>query len=167
MEKTWDELTPAERRVAIATDAMQQAINHDIKLQHEAYFYIYDEDGSSQFLLEEDARAIGRCGVCARGALLVSRIAKFNSVTHDQLNLTTRCLATEHFLDGAFSLRDLERIECAYEMNSCYATDDLHGIDGIRSCVRFGVMHKSSRDRFVAICQNIIDNNGDFCPQKA
>lgn len=115
------------------------------------------------------------CDVCALGALFVAHVDKRNEVQlfgdTDQFNQNRSQLASR--LRDYFSTLQLHLIEAAYERRLTWNETDSErreikatpGIDVmVRSAIDFGDKIDDRRKRLIAIMQNIIANNGKFCP---
>ena len=97
---------------------------------------------------------IPSCQVCAMGALMIAYIDKYNNCNFEDFRLhLCSNLDIIYALKGFFSERNLKRIEKAFE-----------GWDKGLAEYKFGLEYSSPRNRLRAICQNIIDNGGEFRP---
>jgi hypothetical protein len=148
----FDNMTPAEKRVAMAKDALKwieagalvptkgvyvNTIGLDIF--HKANGPdAFSEDGS-----RKQARdvVLGACIVCAKGALLVAKAVRFN-------NVTVRDLAdySDDQLTDYFTPVQIDFMELAFEnrLEPWFTT------------------YRDDKDRLVAILQNVIRNKGEF-----
>lgn len=167
-------LTKAEQRVAVAKDALQQLrlakyiaetgtyVGEKFKLTivDEPSFRFNDDDcivGGSNW--DDQAKPLLRsssepCAVCAKGALFLSTIRKFNKATVGDI-------VSENFTDTykLFGKANMDLAEIAFERWSCYGTDGKKG-----KARDFGYQYTHDHDRLVAILKNIIKNNGTFKP---
>jgi hypothetical protein len=148
-------MTRKQRKVAIAKDVIKQvnAGVFDAKSQHG---YVVPMNGYLNGPVEQrNAIAVAKeCHVCARGALMLSRIAKFNDMVINPICGNIEQEQTAKALEDAFTSRELYEIERAFE----------GGEDG-SDYRRFFLDHKNSNNRLIAICQNIIDHKGTFRPE--
>ncbi len=144
-------LTKAERRVAVARDALRQV--EAKKLIAEAGTYIYfgraipqdavkNEKAFQRFVRDE------KCHVCARGALFISTVRKEDSFAPSESNHYVRRSEFDPRLMELFSEGQLKLIENFFEFDGCY---DYH----------------EDKDRLVLILKNIIKNKGTFVLPKA
>jgi len=174
-KKTWEEMTRVERRIALAKDVIEQVKTRQFNVRVGfSYVGFLDAAGSrknpitigdrSQPIPKGDLKRIKKtCGVCARGALMLSKIEQFNHVSYGDLesgNFSnfTGCGAgdTTAILNEAFTDYELRMIERAFEKI---------GPDG-DAHKAFGESFYGGSERLVGIMQNIIDNGGDFMPGK-
>lgn len=167
----WDAMTEAERRVEIAKDVKEsiQAGEYG-KIATNHYVYGCFESSGKMCPTRQDIQAIKQsCSMCARGALLISRVAKFNKLSFHDLSARngkawTDEEETTEGLKGAFTERQLKSIEQAFEGWDSDGTR----LEGVRDeddpHVVFHNSHPNAEDRLLAIVQNIIDHDGDFKP---
>ncbi len=91
------------------------------------------------------------CGVCALGALLISKAALYDGVPL-QLDrggdVHYGFLVTRSHLEDVFDHDTLDSIEAAFE------------ITGNGAAARFGIRYTTAVDRLRAIAQNVIDHDG-------
>ena len=168
MPKKWDDMTPAERRVALAKDVIKQIHAKKIEVRagwgfvapkYDAWGSFYDLPNDiehEEVISKDDVNVMKKdCYVCAMGALFLSRVDKFNKITWGDLN----CKKPDHdsivkALRGSFSRRQLVMIENAFER---------YDGDGCE----FGDALDDEDDRLLAIMQNIVDHDGTFEPKVA
>lgn len=155
-------ISKAQQRVAIARDAIKQ-INGDIykptcmiwvngilKVDND----LLDGDGGKQQLQPILVESQPKCMVCARGALLLSMVRKYNSYTLADLRR-----GNEGQLRKLFGNRQIEQMEAAFERWE----ETNQGYSAKRSQA-FGSNYATDKDRLIAILKNIIKNNGTFKP---
>ena len=101
--------------------------------------------------------------MCARGALMLARIDKYNSITWGQTGrlIHIGSTTTSDVLSDAFGVHQLHLIECAFERSSAFLNRSRAGVDAYR----FGSDFPDPNLRMMAICQNIIDHDGEFRPR--
>jgi hypothetical protein len=113
-----------------------------------------------------------KCEVCARGAMMISKIDKFNSCYFLNLNDIDQCDTTDQL--DFFDEEQLDLIETAFELTNMgayeYSGDyytPYHTQKRAKNqlAVQFGQDFKNPSDRLMAIMQNIIDHNGEFKPE--
>ncbi len=122
----------------------------------------------------KDASSFKSCSVCARGALLLSTVARSNDycVNLDLVvsktggyNHTKKSKAKstiDRRLEQIFDGEQLALIECAFEkgMNAEVLSDEQYG-----KARDFGYQYPySDNDRLLAIFKNILKNDGTFKP---
>lgn len=162
MAKSWEKMTRAERRVAVAKDVIK-SLQDGIFSPSPRAFVDSDSPSGLDRKYEEPTQAWAErilsgpdCKVCARGGMMLCKLSKYNHWsprTHFDGFVTRRDTALA--LSDCFTKRQLNKIEAAYELWS----DKAGG-----SPLKFGLRFKYKGDRMQAIMQNIIDNNGDFKP---
>lgn len=197
--KPYSRMTKAERKVAIAKDvigslhAMSVMSGNGYITENETTtdLSILREFGISDKLIAGKAKE--KCTVCARGAMMLCKIEKFNHFGFD------KCVGYNHdpietfddisqddtaaALADAFTEDELDDIEGCFEL--CIADnredefDDDDDYDGyyIRNDIKtsYGkAYHKyqkhweditDDKDRLMAIMQNIVDHKGEFKPE--
>lgn len=161
MSTAYDKMTRAERRVAIAKDVIKHIKAQQLKVKT-SYGYVKHPQGMAA--LEHIAKSAyndkdlanklkQECGVCARGAMMLCKVAKFNNYNFDIQNYGyLGGWDTFEALRDAFSMDQLDAIERAFEGT------DLESVF---------VHIQDPSDRLLAIMQNIVDHNGTFKPQVA
>ena len=172
----WEDLTPAQRRVEIAKDVIASIQAGRITTGH-TYFGLNEEvkvgklDTHKEIGIEEPlssraAREVQKnCRVCAMGALMVSRVCKFNKLSLEDLG-QNEYGSTVEALKGAFTDNQLRRIEAAYELDSSYEFMDEYAF-GMDHVGDYEAMNYQEQDenRMLAIMQNIVDHGGTFKPK--
>lgn len=155
-------MTKKEKRIAVAKDALLQlkrevylatrGVYFDGPLRQNMNLIDDDQQQAKPFLLKSEAK----CAVCARGAILLSTIRKYNNCTIGALDLFDESVSYELFGDEA-----LELMESAFELSTIFVTDSSE--EKAYKAVEFGRKHETSHDRLVAILKNIV-KNGNFKP---
>jgi hypothetical protein len=176
--KTWEEMTKRERRVAIAQDVLKHIEVSDIR-DNRGFIVLNDHNymftEKEGVVTPEECEVLRKnCSMCARGAMMISRIDIFNSINwsdfSDQLieefnyvgaGLTNR-RTTAEALKGAFGKKQLGKIESAFEKRSIHASEYCSD-DVCNDCVAFGIEYSEPKDRLKAIMENIVEN-GKFKP---
>jgi hypothetical protein len=110
---------------------------------------------------------LGRCDVCARGAMMLTRAILFDGLVlprHDDSPTVVKRRTSKDF--GKFHS---ELIEAAFEGNDVQRRrdDPKTGDPLFIAAVKFGNRFRSSRGRLSAIMRNIVENHGVFRPDKA
>ena len=161
--KTWDELTPNERKVEIAEDVLQSIKNQEftnIDTGHyvDNIYILYSNYQSQEIISKEQCKQIKKeCSMCARGALLIGRIDRFNTLKWNDVYDSQ--VSTTNGLKGSFTQKELELIECACEQYAGFHKQDA---EVALRAEKFGDKFNDPVDRMIAICENIIENNGEF-----
>lgn len=169
----FNKLSKAEKRVVIAKDALAQ-----LRLNKwSARMGLYVQFGNGINVANKENAQLckilpkgGKCEVCARGALFLSAVRKFNDFKVSQLELAyeqdeVRDIGSYEFRKyelGFFTRAQIKLIEAAFE-----------GYDFISSswpkAVQDGCRHFyenfTTQTRLEAILKNIVRNKGTFKPQ--
>lgn len=177
--KIFKKASPAQKRVLIAKDVIDQIRLNKIKPQNGVFFrsnyidkideqvYGYDERDSismQKTLLSDKA---GKCRCCALGSLVTSCTLYNNKSTladlqHDFLNLGDTIRYGEKISNGLneiFDKEQLKLIEIAFEKGVGYFCGYME-----YEAISFGQRFRSAEKRLIAIMQNIIENEGEFIP---
>lgn len=150
-------LTKAEKRVAVAKDALKQL--HTEKYLAETGTYIgcnIDDTLGSDWRpdqAQKELKTMKPCSVCARGALLLSAVRKFNEATVSDVLQTKEWPSAD-----LFGWEQLSLIEAAFELW------EENGGKPMPKAFAFGNKFTNDHDRLVAILKNVIKNNGTFKP---
>jgi len=91
--KSWEEMTRRERAVALAQDVLAQIANKKFELRAGRGYvepcdeYLVPNDQWDQAITPDDVCDLQtNCTVCARGALLLSKIDKYNNIKWEDLD---------------------------------------------------------------------------------
>lgn len=155
-------MTAAQKRVAIAEDALKWIASGIFKPM--SGVYLKQTDGKAMdrlFVANPQAQLrtvdLGKCEVCAVGAMFVAKSNLFNAVKvkdvgdyHEKLR--------QHFSETQLAL-----IEAAFELTEGVGPYDAPEAAANRA-VAFGARYANDTRRLKAILQNIIDNGGTFVP---
>lgn len=154
-------LTPAQRRVEVAKDALKQVQSGIWKAQRMSYV-VFDTD---QNLTQTCSFENTECQVCARGALFLGAVNKFNNYDPEQeINYPDEVqeMNNHHFgdvEDRLWSKSQIQMIECVFEsgdVGTCPKISDYKCVD------IWSEKYPNLQDRLVAILKNIIRNKGTF-----
>jgi hypothetical protein len=161
-EAFW-KLSPAEQRVRVAIDTIQQIFLNAYKAKTGRYFELStDRDALAgtdiQKLIQTRTSQGARCEVCARGAVFASvvrlgdraRVPQTTGETVVYLDPGDRVFQEA---EGVFDRQNLLIMEAAFERYSSYSV-----------AYEFGRRFKTDRSCLLAIMQNVIDHNGMFDP---
>jgi hypothetical protein len=178
MSKTLSKMTKAEARVAIAKDALAQLRANKYLAEEGAYVSFTnslpinedDEKSMDQQLCKLLPKA-GSCTVCARGALFLSTIRKFNHFTVADLleNGGDATCAIHDTLrpveDRYFTNHQLALIEHAFEGQEIGNITFSLCSEEMENCELFFKHYDCDDDlRLENILKNIIRNKGTFVP---
>lgn len=166
--KAFAAMTPAAKRVAIAKDALEQINKGLFNPRHGAYVEFYEsievKDNNQELcsLIEDKG-----CNVCARGALFLSTVRKFDNFSVSKIDKYDGTIDSigqyefKSYESNFFDRKQIRMIECMFECNSDHANvkDSKKMID---AAVTYGESFHYSKDRLKEICKNIIRNNGEF-----
>ena len=178
--KTWEEMSRTERKVILCKDVLARIKQERLTVNWGFYingiYRLPEILGREKFegaVTPDDCLSIEKnCAVCARGALLLSRIRLFNSVDWGGLryagNLGVVQEQTTDILSEAFYYEELLAIEAAFEARNDEANDAYIGEDEeySQACIGFGLEYEHPDARVVAIMENIIENHGDVLGYK-
>lgn len=152
VKKKIEDMTLVEQRISIAKDVIAQ-------IKAKKYFIVSNTgyvslDQKNILLAGTDpakrklAPKVKACTVCALGAMFIADISKDKKYSFEDAGLGVeddyieRATITKR-LGQYFTNKQMNYIEEYFEYNAGWMTDD---------------------ERLTAICQNIIDNNGNFDP---
>jgi len=162
-------------RVEVCRDAISRLLSGHFDACHSL---LSVEDWSTPFNNADDfIKSQKCCEVCAKGALLLSSIIKYNSVSTAELKSVTlkshgRMVAAMELkvIKDIFPQVFLDVIEILYERN-----EDRMWLEHINTVssdcyfalVKYAKEHFSEVDKFrlIEILQSIVDNNGEVPPQ--
>lgn len=159
------ELTQEEkmkRRILIAKDALKWLKAGALKAATGTYVYILDRSKFHTLETMKSVQArdvcIGKCEVCAKGALFLAHAVRYNNVSvGDVLFSRFECALYEEF-DG----RTLNRIEAAFEGWPSVSHGGIYNYDYAWTLSKY----PNSEVRLINILKNIIKNKGDFDTEK-
>ena len=160
----------ARRRVLIAKDALIRTKLNNLRLNKGSFVGTDNISKESTFADLQFKNFINdnnnTCIVCAKGAMFCSIVGRDNKLTYResfQNAWSNDFDNTPHeTLLKYFSAEQLDLIEIAFEGRSyLYAVTDL---DLIYRAKKIYETYESHTDTFIAICNNIIKNKGEFKP---
>lgn len=167
-----------EMAVAVAKDVIAQIqsreqggagyVAHDGIYVHTDYHFESDTGDLQQYIPD---MIKGKCDVCAKGALFLSKTLLFNNVDVRRYMsrwntgfFVDRHHYMEEDLTDVFDRANLGLIETAFERYYGHAHDRGNNPALTDRAMEFGYAHSDPKDRMIAIMTNIIDNNGHFIP---
>lgn len=165
-----DGILTREQRVLIAKDVISTISSQQERITMQCGVYLRVVGDDSFFgELHRDAQLNstsldGPCEVCARGALFLASIDRYNNCTvGDALNAPTLgVLAADHTQED-WGDSQVDLIEAAFETRNLAVVDDVVAEEDLLKAAAM-YMDKSEKERMILICENIIANNGEFRP---
>lgn len=165
-------LTKAQKRMMILKDALKQIKIGFLKPEKAGICNLPNiknakDNADGQTLLKKLKRNKKNCMVCARGALLLTSVLKFNKLTWGDLIAVDNYEGsfeegsiTDGRLMSFFSAEQLMMMETAFErQHNEYELGKL-----AYDCWAFYDKYSHPRRRLIAILENAIKNNGIFTP---
>jgi hypothetical protein len=117
--KAFNKLSPQQKRISIAYDAIQQILMDKFQVKCGVYLEMENlENFDSDAQLKQAIPESNNCQVCAKGALFASCVLKNNHFTVGQANSMEGSDGNDkifNHLKGIFSKKQLDLIECAFE----------------------------------------------------
>jgi hypothetical protein len=168
--KKYEKMSRTEKKVAIAKDVIAQIKAKKLKVAS-GYGYVVgdlidDLDVLKKYLPSQEiaCKMQKECSVCARGAMMLSRVAKFNNYefTASMSKIGIDNEDTFDALKDAFTQHELDIIECCFEGWICgnLTDEDIEDYD-----IDKWSNIEDDEDRLMAIMQCIIDHKGVFRPE--
>ena len=165
-------------RVEIAMDALAQLKNKIYKAQSGTYVHLPFElsgEASAKKTLGCFIDKQNTCKVCAKGALFLSTVRKQHESAFSVDDLNDASDDPTHLIDHVFEEEQLDLIESYFEgrddFDSEYFEDEsVIGSEKdeakLKHLRRFVNKSTSSNTRLVKILENMIENDGQFIPEK-
>jgi len=165
--KIFNKASKARKRVMIAQDCIDRIKAKQISAYSGSFVRRgdIDWDTSIKDLMGNDMYT---CQACAKGSLFMSYVGRVNeckfeaaaTIDNDDIDDTAHMKLRE-----IFSKEQLDLIETAFEGGSYLRVND--DIQKREAALRHIYRKYDNEDeRLLAICQNIIDNDGKFKPEK-
>lgn len=176
--KAFDRLPIHQQRIIVARDVIAQLKAEKYNAAH-CYLDITFKDGAKvkeSDQLQCSMSKVASCDVCAKGAIFLSTVRKSDNfqigdasvnTDYDSDRIIGICLDHDEVVETAsnvFSERQLDLIECAFEQSHVLSEGSDLPSDVVDAAVTFGSDYCLDSVRLIAICQNIIDNEGIFNP---
>ena len=168
-KKPFSKMKPWERRVEIAKDVIASIKTNKflprfgVYIKNKKLEQFEDEKSIdvSNCKTDEIVRDLGKCEVCARGALFLSRFV-INPLTMSKNSIMRDLFDFSEYGDEGYEFNkfQLESIEIAFEGREIGDLPWEH----VEECIEFCKGVKSPEYRLLMIMQNIIDHNGTFVP---
>lgn len=155
----------ANRRVAIAEDVLKWLRTKKLTIKTQTYCRFNDEYDLYKFDGDDMQAVMGKiitpfkpCSVCAKGALFIAAVDKFNSVKVRAFGMNDEDVVMEPLL-AYFTEEQLNLVEAAFE-----GWNHLAGDADLVEYVTEDYIKKypDARKRLRAIMRNIIVNKGTF-----
>jgi len=174
--KRWRTLTRAERKVEIAKDVIKHIQAENLNIRDGLGYIVPDtarghldlrDRANTRTELDSEGCDLVRkhCTMCARGALLISRVDVGNKLGWSDIG--SGHAGSGHTVWGlkdAFTISELKLIEAAFERSDNYASSTTRRELKI-DAREFGKGHADPSDRLLAVMQNIVDHDGEFKPE--
>ncbi len=161
----WSKMPVWKRKVAVAKDVINQIQLKKFKVQKNHYLLLDDdidvdpsEDPQKAMKCALDSK---KCTVCARGAMMLTKVAKYNNFEFDEFYNLNCDHATTDALGDCFTEHELQLIETFFERLSFIDEGDAFNLYGV-DYRKWGP--NNPEDRLICIMQNIIDHKGQFVP---
>lgn len=165
--KAFSKANKARKRVLIAKDVILRIALNNLWIKEgeficKSLFLNNLNDNSLSFkkVLNTNSNEI-ICKVCAKGALFCSVIGRINNMSIGDVRFTGNDIENINHkqLLKYFSIEQLDMIETAFERISF-----IHAIleEDREKCKDFYDNFSNSQERLIAICENIINNQGTF-----
>ncbi len=159
--KTTKKLTTAEKRVAIAKDALAQiAVKKFVVETGNTYVGVkkLPNGATSGNQLQDELKKIPKCTVCALGACFLSSVRKFNDIKTADVLFSNEFAANTMEADGASVKVHIEKY---------FSCDQRQMIENAFEGWSYGWPAKTTdTQRLTAILKNIIKNEGTFKPSQ-
>ncbi len=167
----FNRLSPPERRVEIAKDVIKSLKLKKIRAKTGRFASLKHTqpnacDSTNMLEVFESTR----CDCCARGAMFVSAVRKFDNVTAKDVGTGNVWVGEitdynfKHIEDGYWDAKQIQMIETAFESEASYVLSDLLSDEEISVCKKFKKRYKTPEKRMIGIMRNIIKNKGTFKP---
>jgi hypothetical protein len=169
----YKKLSPAERRVAVAKDALLN-VQKDFWNPLGGYVYVnLDEEICVEHDMCSWLPGNAKCQVCARGALFLGALNKFNSWNPHENHARVKYgeeyfkyIDPESFGDvekNLWSSRQIAEIEYVFELERLGgAVYQKWNNDEVELVKQWGKRYNTPKSRLIAILKNIIRNKGTF-----
>lgn len=155
-------LSKAQKRVAIAQDAIQQIKAGQFQIEDHVWAELLLDDGEDM-TVNQQALLVGKpvqCKCCAVGACFLSSMRLDNRA---EFNSTAEQNDAYRQLKRYFSKDQINQIEAAFELGDGAVTAD-DDDEKYGRAIRFGRRFKNQERRAIGIFKNIIRHGGQFVP---
>lgn len=164
----FENMTPAQKRVAIAKDVIKQIEQNRLLIRHDSYWRVLKEEEYGRVCDIVNRKLLRAkktvCRACAAGAVLLTGIRLFNKLETGGFNgdQYERVQKNEWF-----TLEQMAMIEGAFESPGArIMSRNAITNNQWEACEAFYNNHQfdNEDDHVTAIMQNIIKNKGEFIP---
>lgn len=177
--KVFNKSTKAQKRITIAQDCITRIKLNNLRLYGSNGFLDNDFEEILKTSKENDLKAIVNSSVtcvgCAKGGLFLSYVGRANKFKVSDLDSAQNDIDdNEHVkLLEIFTVRQLALIETAFEgTQHIFHYKNKNGkvievnftIKEEEKAEEYYIEYRNSDERMIAICENIIFNNGKFVP---
>jgi hypothetical protein len=152
MAKTWQQMTRRERRIAVAKDVVADILAARYEVR-QGYSYVRSDAAPETLDGQEWAEQLGYCTVCARGALMVTKLRNYDNWKADDVIGRP----------PSFTHTRVEPVETTLALHDCFSEAQLLVIERYFERDQWSDTHCAD-DRLLAIMQNIVDHDGRFVP---
>lgn len=176
--KWFNSLSKKEKRIEIIKD-LKESIKSNRFITAHSYLEMTAEDTifTENANLQEiftDKKVEVHCHGCAIAGLLHSRVilgneVLVNDIEYPQDNYDIEGKDIRDFLKSIFTMKQMYLIEAAYEREHDIldiAEEGEEFLDLMIDSADFGAFYNNDDDRLIAICDNILQNDGKFDPKK-
>lgn len=156
-------LSPAEKRMKVAQDALLRIKFHQLKPRTGAFAQYSGKFWGVPIkdILNDELEEVV-CTVCAKGALFMSYVGRVNKETFTQWGMSNDPTSDEHKkLREIFDNRQLAAIEYAFEGQQ-FINSVVFSRSERADFENFYFNNSSDVERLKLICENIIANKGEF-----
>lgn len=161
-------MTRKEKRLEVVKDVLKQLKYLKVSTAGTYLWAPSDCNINQEDNLKDKMSELKKCEVCAKGALFIGHVDKFNKLSLKDLGTDIEDLNYEETLVqpllSYFSQEQLDMIECAFELD-CYVNDlEKRKENVVDKCIRFGERFSNPKLRLRRILENILENDGLFQP---
>lgn len=180
--ETFEALTIEEKRVVIAQDCIARIKLNQLNAKRGRFIDdgdlnvvrgknynddLLDNNDIEVCSVKEKFNTLPTCSACAKGSLFLTYVGRVNSFNTNEFNLSNNNETTDNAhkkLLEIFSLEQLALIETAFEGIQFIDEDFAGNLIEIphSKVIKFNKKYEIPNDRMIAICKNIIKNNGTF-----
>lgn len=159
-----------EKRVAVAKDVLAQLDRQDVPLRLRRGNYLIGAGNRDEAIAgthEATADYLqSHCQVCMIGAAFVSYSRLFGGTSHlvkgGRANVYAYSEDMVETLSSVFDATTLELIESVFEQDNMSRSDDDDILDACFAACEWGLQFTTPESAARAICQLLIDNNGEL-----
>ncbi len=168
-KENFNNLSLSQQQITIAKDVLMRIEIKQVTPFSGSFCKLVEDGDTDSIQLSEKLKSSETyCYACAKGSLFLSYIGIVNDykVTNTG-NIAwhgERMKSKEMvLLSNIFSPHQLSLIETVFE-DTVYPCNEVLSGEDILRCKKFAQTYPNNTKRLIAICENIIDNNGIFIP---